>query len=190
MAATAERPTKGAQKSAEAEKPHAAVKGPNTRSRTGAMRSMHEGDAEGRAGMPERPRGADGGTVEAAGVERQASAARGENAGDGAPMLMEEVLRRDNMLAAHARVVKNRGAPGVDGMNIEELWGYCQKHWARIRDELLSGTYVPQPIRPVDIPKPDGGTRQVAHGLPLDRGVEITQGREGFRLFDWTPVSR
>jgi hypothetical protein len=47
---------------------------------------------------------------------------------------MEEVLRRGNMIAAHARVVKNRGAPGVDGMNIEELWGHCQKHWARIRN--------------------------------------------------------
>jgi RNA-directed DNA polymerase len=122
--------------------------------------------------MPERPRGADGGTVEAAGVERQASAARGENAGDGAPMLMEEVLRRDNMLAAHARVVKNRGAPGVDGMNIEELWGYCQKHWARIRDELLSGTYVPQPIRPVDIPKPDGGTRTLGIPTVMDRMIQ------------------
>jgi RNA-directed DNA polymerase len=123
--------------------------------------------------MPERPRGADGGTVEAAGFERQASAARGENAGEGAPMLMEEVLRRETMMAAHARVVKNGGAPGVDGMNIEELWGHCQKHWARIREELLSGTYVPQAIRRVDIPKPDGGgTRTLGIPTVLDRMIQ------------------
>jgi hypothetical protein len=69
-----------------------------------------------------------GGTAFHPDVERQTGTARGENAGEGAPMLIEEVLRRENMMAAHARVVKNRGA-----MNIEELWGYCQKHWARIR---------------------------------------------------------
>jgi RNA-directed DNA polymerase len=123
--------------------------------------------------MPERPRGADGGTVEAPGVERQASAARGENAGEGAPMLMEEVLRRENLMAAHARVVKNGGAPGVDGMNIEELWGHCQKHWARIREELLGGTYVPQPIRRVEIPKPDGkGMRTLGIPTVLDRMIQ------------------
>ena len=87
-------------------------------------------------------------------------------------MLMEEVLRRENVLAAHARVVKNGGAPGVDGMNIEELWGYCQKHWARIRDELLSRTYVPQPIRRVDIPKPDGGTRTLGIPTVMDRMIQ------------------
>jgi RNA-directed DNA polymerase len=88
-------------------------------------------------------------------------------------MLMEEVLRRENMIAAHARVVKNGGAPGVDGMNIEELWGYCQKHWARIREELLGGTYVPQPVRRVEIPKPDGkGTRTLGIPTVLDRMIQ------------------
>jgi RNA-directed DNA polymerase len=105
------------------------------RSRTGAMRSMHEGDAEkSTAERPERARGADGGTVEATEVERQAGTAREENAGEGAPKLMEEVLRRENLMAAYTRVVKNGGAPGVDGMNIEELWDHCRQHWARIRD--------------------------------------------------------
>src|SRR5262249_12589317 len=140
--------------------------GPNTRSRTGTMRSMREGDAgKSTAGRPERARGAGGGTAEAAEVERQAGTARGENGGGGAPMLMEEVLRRENLMVAHARVVKNGGAPGVDEMNIEELWGYCQKHWARIREELLGGTYEPQPIRRVEIPKPDGGGTRTL-GIP------------------------
>jgi RNA-directed DNA polymerase len=88
-------------------------------------------------------------------------------------MLMEEVLGRENLMAAHARVVKNGGAPGVDGMNIEELWGHCQKHWARIREELLGGTYVPQPIRRVEIPKPDGkGMRTLGIPTVLDRMIQ------------------
>jgi RNA-directed DNA polymerase len=86
---------------------------------------------------------------------------------------MEEVLRRENLIAAHARVVKNGGAPGVDGMNIEELWGYCQQHWARIREELLGGRYVPQPVRRVEIPKPDGGgTRMLGIPTVLDRMIQ------------------
>ena len=69
---------------------------------------------------------------------------------------MEEVLRRENMMAAHARVVRNGGAPGVDGMTVDDLMPYCREHWARIREELLGGTYHPQPVRRVEIPKPDG----------------------------------
>ena len=69
--------------------------------------------------MPERPRKASGGTADGLGTERQARTACGENAGDGTLMLMEEVLRRENMMAAHKRVVRNGGAPGVDGMTVE-----------------------------------------------------------------------
>jgi RNA-directed DNA polymerase len=164
----------GAQKSAEAEVAAAqGGEGPNTRSRTGAMRSMHEGGAAGRAGMPERPRTPGDGIAQGTGFERQAGTARGENAGDEAPMLMEEVLRRENLMKAYARVVKNGGAPGVDGMNIDELWSHCQKHWARIREELLSGTYVPQPVRRVEIPKPNGGgTRTLGIPTVLDRMIQ------------------
>jgi RNA-directed DNA polymerase len=123
--------------------------------------------------MPERPRTPGDGIAQGTGFERQAGTARGEHAGDEAPMLMEEVLRRENLMKAHARVVKNGGAPGVDGMNIEELWPYCQKHWARIREELLSGKYVPQPVRRVEIPKPDGkGTRTLGIPTVLDRMIQ------------------
>jgi RNA-directed DNA polymerase len=123
--------------------------------------------------MPERPWTPGDGIAQGTGFERQAGTARGEHAGDEAPMLMEEVLRRENLMKAHARVVKNGGAPGVDGMNIEELWPYCQKHWARIREELLSGKYVPQPVRRVEIPKPDGkGTRTLGIPTVLDRMIQ------------------
>jgi len=107
------------------------------------------------------------------GTARQASPARTDSGGDRAPSLIEQVVRRENLLAAHARVVRNAGAPGVDGMTVDDLMAYCRAHWARIREQLLSGTYVPQPVRRVDIPKP-GGTGRRTLGIPtvLDRFIQ------------------
>jgi RNA-directed DNA polymerase len=86
---------------------------------------------------------------------------------------MEEALCRENVLAAYKRVVRNGGAPGVDGMTVEELMPYCREHWARIREELVSGRYQPQPVRRVEIPKPDGKGRRML-GIPtvLDRLIQ------------------
>jgi RNA-directed DNA polymerase len=70
-------------------------------------------------------------------------------------------------------VVRNGGAPGVDGMTVDELMPYCRQHWARIREQLLSGTYVPQPIRRAEIPKPDGkGVRMLGIPTVLDRFIQ------------------
>jgi RNA-directed DNA polymerase len=86
---------------------------------------------------------------------------------------MEEVLRRENVLAAYKRVVQNGGAPGIDGMTVENLMAFCQEHWARIREELLSGKYMPQPVRRVEIPKPDGkGTRTLGIPTVVDRMIQ------------------
>jgi RNA-directed DNA polymerase len=86
---------------------------------------------------------------------------------------MEEVLRRENLVRAHARVVQNGGASGVDGMTVDELMPYCRLHWARIREELLQATYVPQPVRRVDIPKVGGqGTRRLGIPTVLDRLIQ------------------
>jgi len=88
-------------------------------------------------------------------------------------MLMEEALRRENLRAAYARVVSNGGAPGVDGMTVDELMPHCREHWARIREELLSGRYVPKPVRRVEIPKPGGkGTRMLGIPTVLDRLIQ------------------
>ena len=134
---------------------------------------MPEGDAGKKAEKPERARRAGGGTAEGTGNERQAGTAREGKAGDGAPMLMEEVCARQNLMAAYQRVVRNGGAPGVDGMTVEELMPYCQEHWAHIREELLSGTYEPQPVRRVEIPKPDGrGKRMLGIPTVLDRMIQ------------------
>jgi len=86
---------------------------------------------------------------------------------------MEEVCERGNLIAAHGRVVRNGGAPGVDGMTVDELMPWCREHWARIREELLSGTYRPEPVRKVAIPKPGGrGMRMLGIPTVLDRMIQ------------------
>jgi RNA-directed DNA polymerase len=87
--------------------------------------------------------------------------------------LFDEILQRENLFAALRRVKQNKGAPGVDGMTVEQLGAHLMEHWPRIREELLSGTYQPQPVRKVDIPKPDGkGTRTLGIPTVLDRLVQ------------------
>lgn len=87
--------------------------------------------------------------------------------------LIQEVVRRENMLAAHKRVVANGGAPGVDGMTVGDLWEYAGDHWPRIREQLLNGDYQPQPVRRVEIPKPDGrGTRMLGIPTVMDRLIQ------------------
>jgi len=134
---------------------------------------MSEEGADKKAEMPERPRKAGGGTAEDTGFERQADTAHRGNAGDETSRLMEEVLRRENVLAAYKRVVRNGGAAGVDGMTVDELMAHCREHWAQIREELLSGRYKPQPVRRVEIPKPDGkGTRMLGIPTVIDRMIQ------------------
>jgi RNA-directed DNA polymerase len=123
--------------------------------------------------MPSHPRESGGGTAHGPDGAHQARTAHDEHAGDEKPSLIEEVLHRDNMMAAHKRVVQNRGAPGVDGMTVDDLMPYCQKHWARIREELLDGRYRPQPVRKVEIPKPGGkGKRMLGIPTVVDRLIQ------------------
>jgi RNA-directed DNA polymerase len=86
---------------------------------------------------------------------------------------MEEVVRRENVVAAYKRVVRNGGALGVDGVTVDDFKAYCRERWARVREELLSGEYRPQPVRRVEIPKPGGKGRRVL-GIPtvLDRMIQ------------------
>jgi hypothetical protein len=72
--------------------------------------------------------------------------------------LMEAVVERSNMLCAYARVVKNQGAPGVDGLTVAGLKPWLQAHWAKVRQALLAGEYMPAAVRKVDIPKRRRGT--------------------------------
>ena len=85
---------------------------------------------------------------------------------------MEEVVERANLKAALQRVKANKGSPGIDGMTVEELPGYLTEHWPALRDQLLQGTYQPQPVKRVEIPKPDGGTRKLGVPTVLDRFLQ------------------
>ena len=144
-----------------------------TRGATASPRSMHERDADTNAEMRSRTRTVVRGTGEGTSAARQTGTARGEPGGDEALTLIEQVVRRENLVAAHARVVRNGGAPGVDGMTVDDLMPYCRQHWARLREQLLSGTYVPQPVRRVEIPKPDGkGVRMLGIPTVLDRFIQ------------------
>src|SRR5579859_4468088 len=134
---------------------------------------MHENDADTRADTPSRTPEARRGTTGERNPARQTSTARVDPGGHEALTLIEQVVRRENLVAAHARVVRNGGAPGVDRMTVDDLMPYCREHWARIREQLLGGTYVPQPIRRVEIPKPDGkGVRVLGIPTVLDRFIQ------------------
>jgi RNA-directed DNA polymerase len=86
--------------------------------------------------------------------------------------LMEEVCERDNLERAWQRVRENKGGPGVDGMTIEAAVGYLREHWPTFRDQLLQGTYQPQPVKRVEIPKPDGGVRRLGIPCVVDRLIQ------------------
>ena len=72
---------------------------------------------------------------------------------------MEAVVEPGNLKKALARVRRNKGAPGVDGMTVDELGDHLKVHWPEIRSRLLAGSYTPQPVRRVEIPKASGGVR-------------------------------
>lgn len=86
--------------------------------------------------------------------------------------LMEEILDRENLKKALKRVQANKGAPGVDGMTVDDLPGYLREHWLTIKAQLLGGTYRPQPVRRVEIPKPNGGTRNLGVPTVVDRWIQ------------------
>jgi retron-type reverse transcriptase len=86
--------------------------------------------------------------------------------------LMEEVVQPDNYGKALRAVIANKGAPGIDRMGTEELNGHLLKHWPKIHAKLMAGTYVPSPVRRVEIPKPNGGKRMLGIPTVLDRFIQ------------------
>ena len=86
--------------------------------------------------------------------------------------IMEKVVDRDNLLTALRNVKRNGGSPGIDGMTVEELPECLKRKWPKIRRQLMSGTYVPLPVRRVEIPKPGGGIRQLGIPTVLDRFIQ------------------
>src|SRR6266700_1711682 len=86
--------------------------------------------------------------------------------------LMEEVCERENLKEAWRQVKGNKGSAGVDGITVNQLTDYLKQHWPVIREQLLSGTYEPKPVRRVEIPKPDGGVRKLGIPTVLDRLIQ------------------
>lgn len=83
--------------------------------------------------------------------------------------LLLKVLTRENLFKALKRVKANKGAPGIDGMDIEQTVDYLKLHWVAIRNKILAGTYRPSPVRRVAIPKPGGGERELGIPTVVDR---------------------
>jgi retron-type reverse transcriptase len=92
-----------------------------------------------------------------------------ESTGSG---LLLEVLTRENLQRAMKRVKANKGAAGVDGMDIGQTMEYLKLHWGEIREKLIAGTYRPSPVRRVTIPKPDGGERELGIPTVVDRLIQ------------------
>lgn len=104
--------------------------------------------------------------TEALGAERATESPAGNQ------QVMEAVCERENLREALQRVKANKGSPGIDGMTVEQLPDYLEQHWPAMREQLLSGTYQPQPVKRVEIPKPDGGVRKLGIPTVLDRFVQ------------------
>lgn len=96
--------------------------------------------------------------------------------------LMEEICERENLKRALKRVKANKGAPGIDGMKVEELPGYLKRRWPEIKEQLLSGRYEPKPVKRVEKEKPEGGVRKLGIPTVVDRFIQqavmqVLQGR-------------
>ena len=85
---------------------------------------------------------------------------------------MEAIVERANLKKALAQVKRNKGTGGIDGMTVDDLPAYMKEHWPTIRAQLLDGTYKPQPVRRVEIPKASGGTRSLGIPTVLDRFIQ------------------
>ncbi len=98
--------------------------------------------------------------------------------------LMARVLAPANLKRAYQRVVSNKGAPGADGMTVDELAGYVEQYWPTLKARLLAGEYHPQGVRAVEIPKPKGGTRQLGIPSVVDRLIQQALLQQLTPIFD------
>ncbi|WP_254636324.1 reverse transcriptase domain-containing protein, partial [Bacillus sp. GbtcB15] len=86
--------------------------------------------------------------------------------------MMEQILSYQNVTSALERVERNKGSHGVDGMSVQTLRSHLMEHWSTLRTELIKGTYLPQPVRRVEIPKANGGVRKLGIPTVIDRFIQ------------------
>jgi RNA-directed DNA polymerase len=98
--------------------------------------------------------------------------------------MLEKILSKDNLNLAYKKVKVNKGSPGVDGMTVEELLPYLKQQGETLRQRILAGEYQPQPVRRVEIPKPDGGVRQLGIPTVVDRFIQQAIAQELNKIFD------
>ncbi len=99
--------------------------------------------------------------------------------------LINRVLERNNLTRALKQVQRNKGAAGIDGMRVDALPDYLKQHWRRIKHKLIDGTYCPRPVLRVEIPKPEGGKRQLGIPTVLDRLIQ--QAISQVMQIEWEP---
>jgi len=95
-----------------------------------------------------------------------------EDKGHQSAKLMEQIISRENMTKAYRRVIGNKGVSGVDGLTTLELKDHLQVHWSKIKAALLEGSYYPQPVKKVTIPKSAGGERILGIPTVVDRMIQ------------------
>ena len=147
------------------------------RTQVGPMTSMDDDEAQAHGGVQALGAAEAGGggrnPADARGGAESAAAARGRTKAEEATEgLMEQVVERGNMWRAYERVLRNKGAPGADGMPVGELKAWLQAHWPSVRTALLAGRYVPREVRAVDIAKPQGGVRTLGVPSVVDRLIQ------------------
>jgi RNA-directed DNA polymerase len=130
------------------------------------------GDADSMAEMPDTRPKSSGRKSRGYEAGASSSAARRETVRPETEQLMEAVVARENMLRAYEQVKRNKGAAGVDGLTVEQLMPYLREHWAKIKEKLLEGTYEPEAVRCVEIPKASGGVRQLGIPTVVDRVIQ------------------
>ena len=129
-------------------------------------------DEHGRQTAPDSGTGAPPKQVKPVGVEQRAEPVPARDSGKSDVGVWEAVFSRENLLSALKRVESNKGAAGIDGMEVQDLGEHLKAHWLEVREALESGRYRPNPVRRVEIPKPDGGVRQLGIPTVQDRLIQ------------------
>lgn len=131
---------------------------------------MQIDDATRQATAPDTERGERISPMAEAGAE-VGTAADGQTKAEGRRQ-MDAVVERSNLWQAYERVMRNKGAAGVDGLTVLEFKAWLQQHWPSVKAALLAGDYMPAAIRKVEIPKPNGGVRTLGIPTVLDRLIQ------------------
>src|SRR5882757_6076605 len=147
-----------------------APKGRTTKPRVGRMISKRSDEAEAPARVAEAGGAGRKPRTKRGGAELGAATSGRTKSED--HKLMEEVVELSNLQLAYQRVVKNKGAPGVDDVTVAEFKDWLKRNWPSVKRALLEGRYLPRPVRRVDIPKPSGGMRTLGVPTVVDRLIQ------------------